>query len=264
MRTHPLLFAAALLALPVAAAAPVAPEKPYELDPVETRAARDREILVRTVLAGLKRNKSDKAEDAELIVCEKGKRTGTNITTIRCGRNRTWLRLGAESMQDGAAIFGMVPAGLPPNIVPANRLLPVLVRASTGTGYNARLESELMEFDIAIMKAGDEFPGSVAEHDARVWELFQAERERQDREQKALVDFVLAFNAVRQVDATMAPGCEADAACAKAHSIRMEKAIIDAGMTVKEYNAAVLKLEIDKQFREQVIAVLNQTAQAAR
>jgi len=255
-----LVAAASPWSAPAQDAAPpaAATEQPYMLDPVETTATREREIVVRTVLAGLKRIKSTKPDDSELIVCEKSKRIGTSITSIRCGKNRTWMALGAESVRDGSAIFGMVPTGLPPGVVPANRLLPILVRSSTGTSYNAGLDTELMEFELSLLKNQDQYKGDVAAHDARIFELLEHERLAQEKEQDEFVRFVLAWNGLRRIDAAAPPECANDPECSKAHAAALERAILDNGLSVKQYNAAVLRLEIDPQFRSRVVAALQQ------
>lgn len=238
---------------------PAAPaEKPYMLDTVETTALREREIVVRTVLAGLKRNKSDRPEDSELITCEKTKRTGTAITTILCGKNRTWLALGAASKRDNAIVFGMVPDGQNPGVVPANRLMPILVRASAAGKYNARLDTELLEFDLSLLKNQDQYSGDLAAQDARIDVLLESERKAQEREQEEFVRFVLAWNGLRRIDSAAPADCANDPECSKAHAVALERAIVDTGMTVKQYNAAVLRLEIDPKFRERVVAALQQ------
>ncbi len=256
MFSRRILAIAALSVAPAFAQTEAPQEEPYQLDEVQTTATREREIVVRTVLAGLKRNKSDRPEDSETIACEKSKRTGTSITTILCGKNRTWLALGAASKRDNSMVFAMVPDGMAPGTTPANRLMPMLIRASSAGKYNARLDTELMEFDLSLLLNQDQFPGDIAEQDARIDQLLEHERRAKQAEDEAFVRFVLAWNGVRRTDASAAPGCTADPVCDKAHAAALEQAIIDAGLNVQQYNASVLRLEIDPQFRSRVVAAL--------
>jgi len=81
------------------------------LDPVEVTAAQRTMSAFRTLQAGLERNRSDREEDAETIVCEKRKPTGSNIPVINCATNRYWNRIRAASLQSGFGGNGAAVTG---------------------------------------------------------------------------------------------------------------------------------------------------------
>ena len=68
------------------------------LDPVEVTAEQRTENAFRTVQLGMGRGRSEKAEDADKIVCLKQKPTGSNIPVINCATNRFWEKIRASSM----------------------------------------------------------------------------------------------------------------------------------------------------------------------
>lgn len=91
-----------------------ATEAPAALDPVEVTAEekmKRQEAAFRTVQEGMERQRSDKIEDEDLIVCKKEKPTGSNVSVINCATNRFWKRIRSSSMASGMAAAGMTPGG---------------------------------------------------------------------------------------------------------------------------------------------------------
>ena len=97
-------------AAPAPAAAP-ASEAPYVGEPMELTVEQRQERAFRTVQEGLTRERSDKAEDQELIVCKKEKPTGSNIKVINCATNRFWQKIRSSSMAGGFAAGGLTASG---------------------------------------------------------------------------------------------------------------------------------------------------------
>jgi len=77
------------------------PEPPLALDPVEVNAERRTEVAFRAVQVALERSRSDRSEDADLIVCLKQAPTGSNIPAINCATNRFWNKVRARSLSGG-------------------------------------------------------------------------------------------------------------------------------------------------------------------
>jgi hypothetical protein len=119
-----LLFSAlALAAEPQPAAAPAsatapaaAPATAAVLDPVDVEEKQltpeqRQERAFRTVQEGMARERSDKVEDENLIVCKKEKPTGSNMKVINCATNAFWKKIRSSSMAAGIAGGGMTAGG---------------------------------------------------------------------------------------------------------------------------------------------------------
>lgn len=112
---------AALLFTAIAAAADPAPaatpataaaaEPPYVGEPMALTAEQRQEAAFRVVQHAMDRQRSDKVEDEELIVCMKEKPTGSNVSVINCTTNRFWKKIRSASMSAGIAAGGMTPGG---------------------------------------------------------------------------------------------------------------------------------------------------------
>jgi hypothetical protein len=105
------IFVAILCSGPALAADPAAPaaapapstvaEAPYVGEPMELTAEQRQELAFRAVQKGLDTPRSDKAEDAEVIVCKKEKPTGSNTSVVNCATNRYWMKIRSSSMAAG-------------------------------------------------------------------------------------------------------------------------------------------------------------------
>lgn len=172
-----LLWCAVIACLP-ASPALLAEEDVAELDAVEVNAARESEILARIVMLGLQRKPSHKLEDANKIVCERSARTGTNIRTIRCATNATWLNVGqASKSANAAALASISGSSTDPNQVAMTRLSPLLARAASHSPYSSRQfdgvrEGKVLEFGSGIQRMRAKYPGDEAEQDQRLKRLF--------------------------------------------------------------------------------------------
>ena len=105
------IFAAILFTTVVAAADPAPAEAPYVGEPMELTAEQRQELAFRAVQQGMDRQRSDKVEDEDLIVCMKQKPVGSNVSVINCTTNRFWKKIRASSMAAGMASGGMTPGG---------------------------------------------------------------------------------------------------------------------------------------------------------
>ena len=115
--TRSISIVAALVFTAMAAAAEPAPapvaaaETPYVGEPMELTAEQRQEAAFRAVQVAMDRQRSDKVEDEELIVCMKEKPTGSNVSVINCTTNRFWKKIRSASMSAGIAAGGMTPGG---------------------------------------------------------------------------------------------------------------------------------------------------------
>ena len=78
-------------------------EAPFVGDPVEVNAEKRTELAFRTVQIALDRSRSDRIEDADLVVCLKQTPTGSHVPVINCATNRFWMRIRAASLANGLA-----------------------------------------------------------------------------------------------------------------------------------------------------------------
>jgi hypothetical protein len=101
-------------AAPATGAAPApssAAEAPYVGEPMDLTAEQRQERAFRAVQKGLDTVRSDKAEDADVIVCKKEKPTGSNVSVVNCTTNRNWIKIRAASMASGIAGGGQTAGG---------------------------------------------------------------------------------------------------------------------------------------------------------
>lgn len=123
--THSTLVVAAFFASAIVAAAePAAPavpattpapattaEAPYVGEPMELTVEQRQEKAFRTIQSGLDKQRSDRIEDEDVIVCKKEKPTGSNVAVINCATNRFWKAIRASSMSAGIAGGGRTAGG---------------------------------------------------------------------------------------------------------------------------------------------------------
>jgi len=86
-------------------------EPPAQLDPVEVTAEKRAEVAFRQVQIALRRGRSDRLEDADLIVCQKMTVVGSHVPLISCATNRYWGKVRARSLQYG--LSGVESSGGP-------------------------------------------------------------------------------------------------------------------------------------------------------
>jgi hypothetical protein len=171
------VLVSALLAVPSIQAADEAGDV-ADLDAVEVNAARESEILARMVLLGLERRPSRKEEDAMKVVCEKSARLGTNVKTIRCATNATWLNVAQASINANAeAMADIAGSSTDLNTQGLTRLAPLVARAAANSPYSSRQydgarEGQVMEFGAGIQRQRARFGGSAEEQQARLQRLF--------------------------------------------------------------------------------------------
>jgi len=146
LRTLALIPLLALAAFPAAAAeggappaaapttAPVTDEDPYVGDPVEVTAEQRAERAFRTVQIGLERGRSNRPEDAEVVVCERSAAIGSHRTMIRCATNGHWNQLSADSLRLMGGAARSLAAG-----TPKSKAEDSMVISLSGSDY-ARLE----------------------------------------------------------------------------------------------------------------------------
>lgn len=80
-------------------------EPPLTLDAIEVSAEKRTELAFRTVQIALERGRSDRVEDADLVVCIKETPVGSHVRVINCATNRFWMRIRAASLANGLAAF---------------------------------------------------------------------------------------------------------------------------------------------------------------
>ena len=99
-------------AAPTTAAAPATTaEAPYVGEPMELTVEQRQEKAFRTIQSGLDKQRSDRVEDQDVIVCKKEKPTGSNVAVINCATNRFWQAIRASSMAAGIAGGGRTAGG---------------------------------------------------------------------------------------------------------------------------------------------------------
>ena len=94
-----------------AAAPATAAEPPAQLEQVDVTGEKRVELAFRAVQLGLRRGRSDRMEDADLIVCMKQTPVGSHLPVINCATNRKWSEIRARSLQNG--LSGLQSAGGP-------------------------------------------------------------------------------------------------------------------------------------------------------
>lgn len=193
-------------------------EAPAELDTITIDATRKVETAYRTVAVALDRVRSDKAEDADVVVCQKRQKIGSHITKIYCATNRTWNYIRKVSTRDTLGAINTV--GAPYTLVegPVYELSPSAVNA-----------------------IGKRFPD--ANHTERLAELAAEDsvgriKDEWDTPTETIVRFAKAFAAV-----------------SKSKTEQAMSAAIDAnGFTVDQYNDLVGRLESSGLFQRRVAA----------
>ena len=111
-----LALAADPASAPATAAAAPAPATAAVLDPIDVQdkaltPEQRQERAFRAVQKGMDTPRSDKAEDAEVIVCKKEKPTGSNVSVVNCATNRYWMKIRSASMASGIGGGGQTAGG---------------------------------------------------------------------------------------------------------------------------------------------------------
>lgn len=188
------------------------------LEPVSVQASRVRETAFRTVQVALDRPRSDKAEDADTLVCQKRQRVGTHITKIYCATNRTWNYIRKQTT--GAVLGAQNTVGAPYTLTegPVYELSPTALN-KIGKDFNDGNHAERLAQLVAEDKVGKL-------------------RDEWDTPTETVIRFAKALRAVgKAVD---------DAA--------MGAAISANGFTVDQYNVLVTRLEQSDLFQRRVAA----------
>jgi len=200
-------------------------EAPAELDVVTIEGSRKVETAYRTVAVALDRVRSDKAEDADVVVCQKRQKIGSHITKVYCATNRTWNYIRKVSTRDVLGAQNTV--GAPYQLVEG----PVYELSPT-----------------ALAKIGKQFPAE--DHAGRLAQLAAEDsvgrlKDEWDTPTDTVVRFAKAFAGVSKAS---------KAGDAKAQEQAMSKAIADHGFTVDQYNDLVARLESSGMFQRRVAA----------
>lgn len=207
---------------------PPADELPAQLDEVSVEASRKRELAFRMVEVALDRIRSDKSEDADVVVCQKRQRIGSHITRIYCGSNRTWNYIRKQSTRDVLGMTNTVGAPYPLYEGPVYELSPSALN-TIGKQYAAD---------------GD--------HAARLAQLTAEENAlRMTDEWDTPAPLVARF--ARAFDDVAKAGKQGGDAMALEQ--RMAAAIAAQGFSVDEYNDLVARLESSGQFQKRVSIV---------
>lgn len=200
-------------------------EAPAELDTITVDATRRVETAYRTVQVALDRVRSDKAEDADVVVCQKRQKIGSHITKVYCATNRTWNYIRKVSTRD--TLGAMNTVGAPYQLVegPVYELSPS-----------------------ALAKIGKRFEGE--DHAGRLAQLAAegsvgAIKDEWETPTDTVVRFARAFAGVSEA------GKLRDAA---AQERAMAAAISTNGFSVDEYNELVARLESSGLFQRRVAA----------
>jgi hypothetical protein len=201
-------------------------EPPAQLDAVSVDASRRREMAFRTVEVGLQHIRSDKSEDADVVVCDRMQRVGTHITKVYCATNRTWNYIRKETTRDFLGPVNAQAAPYPLFAGPVYELSPTVLN------------------DI-----GKQFEGQ--DHAARLTQLTAEEGAARWNDEwntpAAVVGrFARAFDEVSRLAAQ-----SGDAAVLEQ---RMAAAIAAQGFSVEQYNELVARLESSAQFQKRVSA----------
>ena len=200
-------------------------EAPAELDTLTIDATRKVETAYRTVEVALDRVRSDKVEDADVVVCQKRQKIGSHITKVYCATNRTWNYIRKVSTRDTLGAINTV-----------------------GAPY-ALVEGPVYELSpSALAKIGKQYPGE--DHAERLAQLAAEDsvdriKDEWDTPTETVVRFAKAFAGVAKAS---------KAGDAKAEERAMSKAIADHGFTVEQYNDLVARLESSGMFQRRVAA----------
>lgn len=73
-------------------------DTPYQLEKLVISAAERREMAIRTIRYGLAQPRSTRPKDAEKIVCDFRRKTGTHLRQLICGTNSAWAHWSEENM----------------------------------------------------------------------------------------------------------------------------------------------------------------------
>lgn len=210
------------------AAKPVDDEGPLVLDEVSVTASRVHEIAYRTVELGLQRIRSDKAEEADYIVCQRMQRVGSHITKVYCATNRTWNYIRKQTTRDFLGAPNTLGAPYPLYEGPVYELSPSALNtigkrfAANGEEHSARLAQLTAEETVARMS--DEWATSAT----------------------VVARFARAFDDVGRIAKL---GGEP-----KAVEDKMGAAIAAQGFSVEQYNDLVARLESSERFKKRVSA----------
>lgn len=199
-------------------------EAPAQLDAVSVNSSRKREMAFRTVEVALDRVSSDKAEDADVVVCQRRQRVGTHITKIYCASNRSWNYIRKQTTRDVLGMTNTVGAPYPLYEGAVFELSPTALntigKQYEGDDHIARLTQ--LTAEESVLRLTDEWttPAAVVARFARAFdEVGKAAKQGGDQ---AVVEQ------------------------------RMAAAIAAAGFSVDEYNDLVARLESSGQFQKRV------------
>ena len=199
-------------------------EAPAQLDVISVDATHRREMAFRTVEVALDRPRSDRSEDADLVVCQRGQRVGTHITKIVCATNRSWNYIRKITTRDTFGAMNTVGAPYTLYEGPVYELNPSVLSTlgkQFGDGDHATRLAQLTAEENAL-RLTDEWntPAAVVGRFAR------------------------AFDEVGKVARQ-----GGDAAAVEQ---RMAAAISAQGFSVDEYNELVARLESSGDFQKRV------------
>lgn len=206
---------------------PATGETPIVLDDVTVEASRKRELAFRTVEVALERVRSDKAEDADAVVCQKRQRVGSHITKIYCATNRTWNYIRKVSTRDNLGMTNTVGAPYPLYEGPVYELSPS-----------------------ALNTIGKQYADQ--DHATRLAQLAAEESAKNLTDEWNTPAPVVARFARAFDDVAKAGKQGGDA---KSIEQKMAAAIAAQGFSVAEYNDLVARLESSGQFQKRVSIV---------
>jgi hypothetical protein len=200
-------------------------EAPAELDTITIDATRKVETAYRTVAVALDRVRSDKVEDADVVVCQKRQKIGSHITKVYCATNRTWNYIRKVSTRD--------------TLGPMN---------TVGAPY-ALVEGPVYELSpSALAKIGKQFPDG--DHADRLAQLAAEDsvgrlKDEWDTPTDTVVRFAKAFAGVSKASKS---------GDAKSQERAMDEAIAAHGFSIDQYNDLVSRLETSGMFQRRVAA----------
>jgi hypothetical protein len=200
-------------------------EAPAELDTITIDATRKVETAYRTVAVALDRVRSDKAEDADVVVCQKRQKIGSHITKVYCATNRTWNYIRKVSTRDVLGAQNTVGAPYQLTEGPVYELSPS-----------------------ALAKIGKQFPAE--DHAGRLAQLTAEDTvgrlsDEWETPTETVVRFAKAFAGVTKA---------AQAGDAAAQDKAMGQALAANGFTIDQYNDLVSRLETSGLFQRRVAA----------
>lgn len=199
-------------------------EAPAQLDVVSVEASRRREVAYRTIAVALERPRSDRADAADTVVCQKKARVGTHITKIYCASNRTWNYVRKVTMRDTLGDMASTSAGYTLYEGPVYELSPTVLN-SIGKQYAdgdhaARLAQ--LTAEESVQKIGDEW----------------------DTPATVVARFARAFDAVGRIAKQGGDDAQVEQ--------QMAAAIAAQGFSIDEYNDLVARLESSGRFQQRV------------